>query len=162
MNNHIWKLVPARINPIAGENGVVHPVRLRLRTLPRKEDNDHDGTRHTKWTFVGNCAAADITYYNMAFRMFGDILKVLLDYGDGIKLDAPLTPPDSSESETGFLLTSAVDSIKASWDPEGFFAKVLLEEATEKNWSGRKKGSDERCIGEGCGGALVLAFGRGR
>lgn len=34
----------------------------------------------------------------MASRMFGDILKVLLDYGDGIKLDAPLTPPDSSES----------------------------------------------------------------
>lgn len=68
LNNRIWKLVPARINPIAGENGVVHPVRLRLRTLPRKEDNDHDGNTTYEIDFVGNCAAADITITTSHFE----------------------------------------------------------------------------------------------
>lgn len=161
LNNYIWKFVLVWINLIVGENGVVYFVWLRFRIFFCKEDNDYDGIWYMKWIFVGNCVVVDIIYYNMVFWMFGDILKVLFDYGDGIKLDVLFMFLDSSELEMGFLLMFVVDFIKVLWDFEGFFVKVLLEEVMEKNWLGRKKGSDEWCIGEGCGGVLVLVFGWG-
>ncbi|KAK0742382.1 hypothetical protein B0T21DRAFT_449067 [Apiosordaria backusii] len=72
----------------------------------------------------------DVALFNAMNQNFGDIVKVLLDYGDGIKLDIPIRRTQAT------LLTCAVDRREKFG---GFCMDVVLVEATRKNWSGRKK-----------------------
>ncbi|KAK4200845.1 hypothetical protein QBC40DRAFT_264721 [Triangularia verruculosa] len=64
-------------------------------------------------------------------QRYGDMMKLLLDHGDGLKLDLILS------TKEGFWLTVLDYSTHDRLG--GFIIDTLLEEATEKNWSGRKE-----------------------
>ncbi|KAK0672044.1 ankyrin repeat-containing domain protein [Cercophora samala] len=146
----IWDdVLPLRKWP----NFVLRPVRTKG-TASTGATTTTTAIRHESGKDVAlNEAVADIPWYNMLFQTFGDMVKILLDHGDGLKLDTPIM--DRNGYLLGFFLTKAPKcELGHSSSYEGWFAQLLLEEATEKNWSGRKK--------EAMGHALRMAIKSGR